>query len=409
LKNKGKLSEAIACLERAVELDPDDTGALATWFRERQNICDWSGFSENDAKVRQAIPKQPSILAPFTLLALSSSAEEQLACSRQAAATIAAHGRTAIVAYRPAPIQANHLGYPGTMGADFIDYIIVDRFLVPVDQQPFYTERLVQLPNCYQPNELRQEVAGRIPPRLDCGLPENGFVFCCFNTSYKITPTFFNVWMRLLRAVPGSVLWLVAANPLVIDNLRCEAVRRGVAAERLVFAAPTGRPQYLRRLALADLFLDTFPYNAGATASDALWAGLPVLTCSGETYLGRMTGALLTAAELPQLITTSLEAYERLALRLATEPGLLAGLRQRLIWNRPPCRSSTSRASLAISSAPTSRCGRPGRQGGRRPPFPSHFPPTIDDCHIGAMIAAYVQGELGSMGAALRRSLSFPC
>ena len=131
------------------------------------------------------------------------------------------------------------------------------------------------------------------------------------------------------------MLWLVASNPLVIDNLRREAVCRGVAGERLVFGAPTSRPEYLARLRVADLFLDTLPYNAGATASDALWAGLPVLTCSGTTYVGRMAGALLTAAELPQLITTSLEAYERLALRLATEPGLLAGLRQRLIWNRP--------------------------------------------------------------------------
>jgi predicted O-linked N-acetylglucosamine transferase (SPINDLY family) len=245
-----------------------------------------------------------------------------------------AHGRTVILAYRPARIQVSYLGFPGTMGADFIDYIIVDRFLAPMNQQPFYTEKLVQLPNCYQPGELGQQIAERTPARLECGLPEQGFVFCCFNTSYKLTPAFFDVWMRLLNTVPGSVLWLVASNPFVIDNLRREAVHRGVAAERLVFAAPTGRPEYLRRLALADLFLDTLPYNAGATASDALWAGLPVVTCSGETYVGRMAGALLTAAELPQLITTSLEAYERLALRLATEPGLLAGFRQRLMWNR---------------------------------------------------------------------------
>jgi predicted O-linked N-acetylglucosamine transferase (SPINDLY family) len=245
-----------------------------------------------------------------------------------------AHGRTAVLAYRPAPIQVNYLGFPGTIGGEFIDYTIVDRFLAPMEHQPFYTERLVQLPNCYQPNELRQEVAGRTPSRLECGLPENGFVFCCFNTSYKLTPAFFDIWMRLLNAVPGSVLWLVAPNLSAKNNLQREAVHRGVAPERLVFATPAARPEYLSRLALADLFLDTLPYNAGATASDALWAGLPVLTCSGETYVGRMAGALLTAAELPQLITTSLEDYERLALRLATEPGLLAGLRQGLIWNR---------------------------------------------------------------------------
>jgi len=245
-----------------------------------------------------------------------------------------AHGRTAILAHRPAPIQVNYLGYPGTTGADFIDYIIVDRFVVPADQQPFFSERLVHLPNCYQPCEIIQEVAERTPSRAECGLPEQGFVFCCFNNVLKITPELFDIWMRLLAAVPGSVLWLVTATPSVKDNLWREAVDRRVAADRLVFAAPTSRPEYLARLGLADLFLDTLPYNAGATASDALWAGLPVLTCSGDTYVGRMAGAVLTAAGLPELITTSLKGYESLAIRLATEPGLLAPLRQRLACNR---------------------------------------------------------------------------
>jgi len=245
-----------------------------------------------------------------------------------------AHGRTAILAHRPAPIQVNYLGYPGTTGADFIDYIIVDRFVVPADQQPFFSERLVHLPNCYQPCEIIQEVAERTPSRAECGLPEQGFVFCCFNNVLKITPELFDIWMRLLAAVPGSVLWLVTATPSVKDNLWREAVDRRVAADRLVFAAPTPRPEYLARLGLADLFLDTLPYNAGATASDALWAGLPVLTCSGDTYIGRMAGAVLTAAGLPELITTSLKGYESLAIRLATEPGLLAPLRQRLACNR---------------------------------------------------------------------------
>jgi protein O-GlcNAc transferase len=203
-----------------------------------------------------------------------------------------------------------------------------------MDHQPFYTERLVQLPNCYQPSELGLQIADRTPSRPECGLPEQGFVFCCFNTSYKLTPALFDIWMRLLNAAPRSVLWLVASNSIVRDNLQREAMRRGVGAERLVFAAPTSRPEYLARLRVADLFLDTLPYNAGATASDALWAGLPVLTCSGSTYVGRMAGALLTAAGLPELIMTSLEAYERLALQLATAPGLLPGLRQKLARNR---------------------------------------------------------------------------
>ena len=165
-------------------------------------------------------------------------------------------------------------------------------------------------------------------------MPGEGFVFCCFNTSYKITPTFFDIWMRLLKAVPGSVLWLVAGNALVKDNLVRRAVSLGVASERLVFAPPTARAEYMARLGLADLFLDTLPYNAGATASDALWAGLPVLTCSGETYVGRMAGALLMAIGLPELITTSLEAYEAAALRLAREPSRLAALQERLAMDR---------------------------------------------------------------------------
>ena len=242
--------------------------------------------------------------------------------------------RPTILAHRPAPIQVNYLGYPGTMAADFIDYIIVDPFLVPTDQQPFYTERLVHLPDCYQPSDTRRQMANPAPSRASCGLPEKGFVFCCFNNSYKLTPAFFDIWMRLLNAVPGSVLWLSERNDFVKDNLRREASCRGVAAERLVFLPRAPMPEYLARLGLADLFLDTLPYNAGATANDALWTGLPVLTCAGETYVGRMAGAVLTAAGLPELITTSVEAYETLAFQLATEPGRLTAVRQKLERNR---------------------------------------------------------------------------
>jgi len=193
---------------------------------------------------------------------------------------------------------------------------------------------LVHLPNCYQPSDTTREIAEPAPSRAECGLPETGFVFCCFNNSYKITPAFFDIWMRLLKAVPGSVLWLVESNALAKDNLQGGAARRGVAAERVVFAAHVPMPDYLARLRLADLFLDTLPYNAGAVANDALWVGLPVLTCSGATYVGRMAGALLTAIGLPELITTSPGEYEELALRLATEPGRLAGLREKLRRNR---------------------------------------------------------------------------
>jgi protein O-GlcNAc transferase len=241
--------------------------------------------------------------------------------------------RTRILAFRPAPIQVSFLGYPGTMGADFIDYIMVDRFLAPADHQPCYGESLVRLPHCYLPSDTGRPVA-TAAARTACGLPPEGVVFCCFNQSYKLTPAVFDIWMRLLRAVPGSTLWLLEANPAVPDNLRREAASRGVAAERLVFAQRVPIPEYLGRLATADLFLDTCPYNAGATANDALWAGLPVLTCSGDSYVGRMAGSMSHAIGLPELVTSSLPEYEARALQLAGEPARLAELRRRLADNR---------------------------------------------------------------------------
>ena len=242
-------------------------------------------------------------------------------------------GRSAILAHRPAPIQVSYLGYPATMGADFIDYLIADRWIAPPADHPFYTEQLVHLPECYQPSDTRRAIAPA-PTRAECRLPPDGFVFCCFNNSYKFTPAFFDIWSRLLRQVPGSVLWLVKPHRVVEQNLRREATARGVEPERLVFSDRVPMAEYLARLQVADLFLDTLPYNAGATANDALWAGLPVLTCSGATYTGRMAGSLLRAVGLPDLIADSPDAYEALALRLATEPELLAEVRQRLPRNR---------------------------------------------------------------------------
>jgi protein O-GlcNAc transferase len=242
--------------------------------------------------------------------------------------------RTRILAFRPAPIQVNFLGYPATMGADFIDYIIVDGFLAPEDQQPWYSEKLVRLPGCYQPSDTTRPAAMTAASRAANGLPADGVVFCCFNHSYKLTPAVFDIWMRLLQAVPGSVLWLYQANSAVPDNLRREAVARGVEPERLVFARHAAMADYLARLGAADLFLDTLPYNAGATANDALWAGLPVLTCVGDSYVGRMAGSLLHAIGLPELVTTSLVEYETRAQQLAGEPARLMELRQRLAQNR---------------------------------------------------------------------------
>jgi len=250
----------------------------------------------------------------------------------------AENGRTRILASRPAPIQVNGIGYTGTSGADFIDYIIADPFVAPMDQQLHYAERLVHLPHCYMPSDGKRKTADRMPARAQLGLPADGFVFCCFNNRYKIAPRFWDIWMRLLLAVPGSVLWLLEGRTFVKENLWREAARRGVTPDRLVFTTPTPLPEFLALNSLADLFLDTLPYNAHTTANDALWAGLPVLTCAGSTFAGRVAGSLLRAVGLPELVTSSPHDYEQLALKLARTPGLVTKLRERLARQRatPP-------------------------------------------------------------------------
>lgn len=238
--------------------------------------------------------------------------------------------RSEIAAHRPAPIQVNFIGYPGSMGAGFIDYVIADPITLPMDQQPFYDEKIVHLPDSYQPNDRERRIADRTPTRAECGLPEQGFVFCCFNNSYKLTPRFFDVWMRLLGAVPGSVLWLFDAHARVKDNLRREAQARGIDPARLVFAPRLMAAEHLARQRNADLFLDTLPYNAHTTTSDALWVGLPVLTVLGDTFAGRVAASLLHAVGLPELVTRTLDDYEALALKLACAPHLLAEIRGKL-------------------------------------------------------------------------------
>ena len=271
------------------------------------------------------------------------------------------HARPQIMARRPAPVQVNYLGYPATMGADFIDYIIVDSFVAPGDQQPFFTERLVHLPGCYQANDTRRDFATTAPSRADCGLPRDAFVFCSFNNSYKITPAFFDIWMRLLNAVRGSVLWLLAPSDLVRRNLRREAERRGVDPGRLVFAAIVPRPAHLARHRNADLFLDTVPCNAHTTASDALWAGLPVLTCAGTTFASRVAGSLLTALGLPELIAASPSDYERMARELASQRQRLMTIRDALARHREAgtlfdCARFTHQIEAAYSRMWESRC-----------------------------------------------------
>jgi predicted O-linked N-acetylglucosamine transferase (SPINDLY family) len=224
------------------------------------------------------------------------------------------------------------------MGADFVDYVLADETVLPFDQQPFYTEKIVHLPDCYQVNDSRPEIAAETPRRSEAGLPDAGFVFCCFNNSYKITPLAFDIWMRLLRTVAGSILWLSAASDEAMHNLQRQAAARDVDPGRLIFAPKLARlKDHLARHRLADLFVDTLPFNAHTTASDALWAGLPVLTCRGASFPGRVATSLLSAARLPELVANDLGEYEALALRLATDAALLRGFRQRLEQNRATC------------------------------------------------------------------------
>jgi predicted O-linked N-acetylglucosamine transferase (SPINDLY family) len=252
--------------------------------------------------------------------------------------------RTSILAHRPAPAQVNYLGYPGTMGVPFFDYIIADSTVIPPEHQIYYTEDVIYLPNSYLPIDGNRRLAEKTPSRMEVGLPDSGFVFACHNGAHKIAPETFDVWMHILQAVEDSVLWLRSSDSAVMGNLRQEAKMRGVAPRRLVFAPRLPSAEdHLARLRLANLFLDTLPYNGHASAADALWCGLPVLTCLGKTFPGRVAASLLRTADLPELVTSSLAEYEELAIGLARDPGRLAGLKTKLARNR------TTGAGFAIS------------------------------------------------------------
>ncbi len=237
-----------------------------------------------------------------------------------------AGARPTVLAARPAPIQITYLGLPATTAYPFIDYVIADEYLIPPALASHYSERMLYMPDVYQVSD-RQRVIGAPPSRAACGLPEHGTVFCSFNNNYKINPAMFDTWMNILKRVPDSVLWLLADNEWAEANLRREATERGVDASRLVFASRAQQSDFLARLSVADLFLDTFPFNAGTTANDALWSELPVLTVPGRAFGSRMAGALLTAAGLPELIAANLQAYEDKAVALAEEPQQLQQMR----------------------------------------------------------------------------------
>ncbi|RYD95134.1 MAG: hypothetical protein EOP61_20345 [Sphingomonadales bacterium] len=242
--------------------------------------------------------------------------------------------RLGIFALRAAPIQISYLGYPGTTGAPFFDYMIADRRLIPPEQRAYYSEKIIYLPHQYQAQDDHPPLPAHMPSRAELGLPDRGFVFCAINNSYKIGPAEFAIWTRLLKQVEGSVLWMLRSDAVFERNMLCRAAVEGVDPARIIFCDRSGLADYLAKLTLADLFLDSFTYNAGATASHALWAGLPVLTRTGAGYTARMAGSLLHAIGLPELITTSDQDYEALALALATDPERLARIKTKLGANR---------------------------------------------------------------------------
>jgi predicted O-linked N-acetylglucosamine transferase (SPINDLY family) len=239
-----------------------------------------------------------------------------------------------VFALRPAPIQVNYLGFPGTLGAATIDYILADRIVIPDAERCYFTEQVVWLPDCYQVNDDKRRIANQRSTRAEEGLPETGFVFCNFNQSYKLTPEIFASWMRILGKTPGSVLWLLDTKGPFVENIRQAAERHGISNSRILFAPFLALENHLARLACADLFLDTLPYNAHTTASDALCAGVPLLTCQGTTFPGRVATSMLAAVGLSELITETLAQYENLAIQLASDPTALAALRRKLEAHR---------------------------------------------------------------------------
>lgn len=313
------------------------SGVLEAHDKRKIEIFAFSSGSEVSGVLRQRIK---SVADHF--IDIHSMSDEQVArLSREYEIDIAIDlgghtfdSRIGIFSFRAAPIQVSYLGYPSTTGAEYIDYFIADPVLVTKQDYDSYTEKIITLPS-YQPNDRGREISDRQFTRAELGLPEKGFVFCCFNEVYKITPSVFDSWMRILNSVPDSVLWLRASNESAMHNLRREAQVRGIEADRLVFAVRVATvAEHLARQRMADLFLDTLPYNAHTTASDALWAGLPILTCKGKSFTARVASSVLTAINLPELITESSEAYEALAIELATHPEKLQRIKSKLEQNR---------------------------------------------------------------------------
>ena len=309
-------------------------GMLATHDRDRFEIYAYSYGPDSDDEMRHRVIaavdvfKEVREMTDPELAMLARHDKIDIAINRNGHTQ---NSRTGAFAYRAAPVQINYLGYPGTLGADFIDYIVADKRIIPAGSETYFSEKIIHLPHTYQPTDNKRPVSDKPVTRGDMGLPVTGFVFCCFNNNYKISAVEFDIWMRLLAQVEDSVLWLLKSNSWAEESLRQAAITRGITQDRLVFARKTSQPEHLARQRLADLFLDTFNYNAHTTASDALWMGLPVITKMGRGFAARVAGSLLTAMEMPELITKTEQAYEQLALDLAQNPTRLAELRQKII------------------------------------------------------------------------------
>ncbi|MBF0544802.1 MAG: tetratricopeptide repeat protein [Candidatus Riflebacteria bacterium] len=300
--------------------------------RENFELYGYCWTSEGDSPLRQRVIKAMNHFERIG--GMSDEAAARLIREHEIDILVDLQGQTLgaranLLAYRPAPIQITYLGLPATTGLPSIDYVIADRFLIPEEFAFLYSEKPLYMPDIYQVSDRQRQIAP-IPSRESCDLPPEGFVFCTFNNNYKYTPEVFDIWMNILRRVPGSVLWILGDNPWAVINLKNEATNRNIDVNRLVFASRVAPDQYLARYPLADLFLDSFPFNAGTTANDALWMGLPVLTCSGRSFASRMAGALLTAAGLPELITYNFHDYEEKAVALAQTPEKCLALREHL-------------------------------------------------------------------------------
>jgi predicted O-linked N-acetylglucosamine transferase (SPINDLY family) len=312
-------------------------GLLESHDREQFEVYAFSYGPDKDDAMRRRIVAAVDHFIDIREM----STQEVVDLSREHGIDIALHrnghtkgSRTELFQHRLAPVQISYLGYPGTLGADFIDYLVADPVVIPEEERQYYSEKIIYLPDTYQPNDNTRQIAETNTTRADFGLPEEGFVLCCFNQNYKISPREFDIWMRVLGQVKGSVLWLLKSNRWAEENLKKEAEHRGIDPSRVIFAERVPHAEHLARHKHADLFVDTFNYNAHTTASDALWSGLPVVTKQGRQFAARVAASLLTAVGLPELITESEEDYERLILELANNPKRLSAVREKLSTNR---------------------------------------------------------------------------